>query len=447
MRHLKRKYNIVMISLCILGLFSLGGVLLLGSRLGSEEPKKTVSDRDTTAPVIKSDIKTMTIKPGEVLSIALLGLDIQDESEVEYVKFTRISSTKFHTDLPEEEAAKMKELYRKGIALEAEEFIFSDGGIYTITISARDAYYNTGTTTMTVKVEEPPVLEVLENFYVADVVEIDFSEYIKVWDYISEDMSTKEVAIDTEQLQLTKKGSYEIVFTATDEYGLTTSKTAMVHVSSQEDLQEAINTHMIDLEKDVVLGAINAYDSGYYTTDDVEYIKVAMQPCIVTIENDIQGCSGSGFIMEINDEFVTIATSEQVVKRDLTVDVSFFDTTVCSGAVVASSEERDIAFIRIPINGKNSNTSVTSDYVNKLRTVHIDKGYWNKLSENDKEMIVSKGAVSKNSGSAIFDGYGHLIGMVSGVTNLGEDSEMTTVSLEELLQYFEIVFKYKIHYQ
>lgn len=439
MKHLKRKYNIVMVSLCILGILSLGGVLLLVRSLHSGEPKEPITDRDTEAPVIKSDIKDMTIKPGEVLSIASLGLEIQDESEVEYVKFTRIASTKFYADLPEEEIEKMKELYRKGIALEAEEFIFSYGGIYTITISARDVFYNTSTTTLTLKVEEPPVLEVPENFYVADVVEIDFSKYIKVWDFISEDLSAKEVAIDTEQLQLTKKGSYEIIFTATDEYGLSTSKTAMVQVSSKEELQKAINTHAIDVEKSVVLGAINAYDSGCYGMEDAEFIKTSMRPCIVSVENDVQDSCGSGFIMEITEEFVTIATSAQVVKQDLTVDVSFLDTAICRGAVVGISEERDIAFIRIPIDGKNSSTSLSRDYVRKLRTVHMDKRYWESLSEQAQMDVISKGAVSDSSGSAIFDGYGRLMGMVS--------RERMAVPLDELLQYFEIVFKYKIHYQ
>jgi len=129
-----------------------------------------VNVTDTTAPVIKSDIKNMTIKPGEVLSISSLGLDIKDYSEVESVLFTEISSTKFYTGLPEEETVEMRELYRKGIALEAEEFLFSYGGIYTITISATDSFHNTSTTTLTLKVEQPPVLDVPENFYVADVV-------------------------------------------------------------------------------------------------------------------------------------------------------------------------------------------------------------------------------------------------------------------------------------
>jgi len=444
-----------------------------------------VNVTDTTAPVIKSDIKNMTIKPGEVLSISSLGLDIKDYSEVESVLFTEISSTKFYTGLPEEETVEMRELYRKGIALEAEEFLFSYGGIYTITISATDSFHNTSTTTLTLKVEQPPVLDVPENFYVADVVELDFADYIEVWDFISEDLGAQDVEVDTSQLELSKKGTYEITFTATDEYGLSTSKTAVVHVSSQEDLQEAINTHTVDVGKDIVIGAINAYDSGYYASENIEFIQNIMLPCIVNIENDVLDTFGSGFILEITEDFVTIATNEHVINGDLTVDVSFFDAAICSGAVVASNPQRDVAFIRIPIEGKNSNTSLTKDYVQKLRTVHIDKGYWDELSDDCgivigyncinnegkiwttqtgeilekvairdwnqykdvKETIISMEPISGTSGSAIFDGYGRLVGMVRGYTEYEGYTETVAVPLDELLQYFETVFKYKIHYQ
>lgn len=489
MKKISRKLKMVIMSLCVMSFLFLGGLVLLQSPLFQVSQKTEqmhyVNEKDSTAPVIKCDIKNLTIKPGEVLSISALGLDIQDESEVESVKFTKISSSKFYTGLPEEETIEMRELYRKGIALEAEEFLFSYGGIYTITISASDCFHNTSYTTLTLKVEQPPELEVPEHFYLADVIEVDFTEYIEAWDYISEDLSAKDVEIDTSQLQLNKKGDYEITFTATDEYGLSTSKTAMVHVFSQEKLQELINTHALDIQENVVIGAINKYDSGYYSTENIEFIQNIMLPCIVNIENDVLETSGSGFIMEITEEFVTIATNEHVVKRDLTVDISFFDATHCNGGVVASNAQRDIAFIRIPIDGKNSNTSLAKDYVEKLRTVHVNKGYWDELSDdcgitigyncinnegkiwtsqtgqivekeairdwNDykdvKETIISMEPLSGTSGSAIFDEQGRLVGMVRGYTDYEEYAETVAVPLDELLQYFETVFKYKIHYQ
>lgn len=452
---------------------------------GFQKYTSYVNVTDTTAPIIDCDVKNKTVEPGDIVSVHSLGLDIQDYSEIESILFTKISSNKFYTGLPEEATVDMREAYRKGLSMKGEEFQFAYGGIYTLTISVSDEFHNTSEITLTLKVEEPPVLEVPANFYVADTMEIDFTEYVEAWDFISEDLDAEDVKVDTTQLNLSKVGTYEIAFSATDDYGLKATKTANVHVSSQKALQELLNTHAVNLTSDVVIGAINPYDSGYYASENMEFIQNIMLPCIVHIENDALETFGSGFILEISDEFVTIATNEHVIKSDLTVDVTFFDAVTCNGAVVASNAERDIAFVRIPIDGKSSSTSLSSEYVQKLRTVHINKGYWDGLADDCEitigyncidsegklwattsgymvekeavrdwneykdvnETIISMKPIAGTSGSALFDGYGRLVGMIRGYTEYDGYTETVAVPLDELLKYFETVFKYKIHYQ
>ena len=56
-----------------------------------------VNVTDTTAPQISCDVKNKTIVPGDTLSVHSLGLNIQDYSEIESIKFTKISSSKFYT--------------------------------------------------------------------------------------------------------------------------------------------------------------------------------------------------------------------------------------------------------------------------------------------------------------------------------------------------------------
>ena len=444
-----------------------------------------VNVTDTTAPQVSCDIKNKTVVPGDTVSVHSLGLDIMDYSEIESIQFTKISSTKFYTGLPDDLTADMHEAYRKGLSMEAEEFQFAYGGIYTLTISVSDIFHNTSEIELHLKVEEAPVLEIPKDFYVADVKEIDFYQHISVWDFISDDMKVEDIEIDNSQLNLSKVGTYPVTFSATDEYGLTSTATTNVHVSSQKKLQELINTHSIDLATSVIIGAINPYDSGYYTTENIDYIQQAMLPCIVHIENDVADSFGSGFIIEINDEFVTIATNEHVITKDIASDITFFDGTECNGAVVAANAERDIAFIRIPIKSVSSSTALSADYVKTLRTVHINKGYWDSLSNNcnltigyvcidengeiwtrkngyllEKEVtrdwnqykdvnetIISMAPVAGTSGSAIFDGYGRLVGMVRGYTDYDTYRETVAVPLSEILSYFEIIFKYKIQYQ
>ena len=440
---------------------------------------------DTTAPTVKCEIKNITVIPGETLSVQKLGLKIQDFSEISSMKFSKIASTNFYTGLPDEDTVDMREAYRQGIPMEAEEFQFAFGGIYTMTISVSDAFYNTSEIDLTIKVESAPVLEIPKNFYVVKENEVIFREYINVWDFVTEDMSIEDIQIDSSQLNLSSTGTYPVVFSATDDYGLTATQTSAVHICTQNALQELINTHAIDFSTSVIIGAKNPYDSGYYTTEDIGFIQNKMLPSIIHITNDTLGSFGSGFIIEINEEFVTIATNEHVIRSDLTVDITFFDGTKCSGAVVAASKERDIAFVRIPIKDTNSASALSKEYVKTLRTVHINKSYWDGLSQNCNitigyncinsdgaiwqtatgkilekeatrdwnqyknvtETILSMTPVSGISGSALFDGYGHLIGMMRGYTEYDKYRETVAVPLSQLLEYFEIIFKYKIHYQ
>ncbi len=444
-----------------------------------------VNVTDTTPPVVKCDVKNKTVVPGDIVSIKSLGIHATDYSDIETIQFSKIASTKFDTGLPDEQTSEIRELYRKGIAIQGDKFQFAYGGIYTMTISVTDEFYNTTNIELVITVETPPVLEVPNNFYVADTPQIDFTDYINAWDFIEGDLDVSDIEIDTSKLNLSTSGTYPVTFTITDEYGLTSTKISKVHVSTQDALQALLNQHNVDLASDVVIGVKNAYDIGYYKEDNIALMQKVMLPCIVHIKNDALDSFGSGFIIEITDEFVTLVTNEHVIKKDLIVDVTFFDGKSYSGSVVASNGERDIAFIRIPIDGSDTSSSISSSYVQKLRTVHINKSYWDSLADDCKltigyncidengeiwnnnvgyivekeairdwneykdvnETIISFKPVSGTSGSALFDGHGQLVGMMRGYTEYKGYTETVAVPLSEILSYFELIFKYKIHYQ
>jgi len=444
-----------------------------------------VNVTDTMAPVITSDVKSITITPDKVLSAKNLDLDIQDASEIQSIAFTKITSNKFYTGLPEEQAADMIHAYKNGIEMWAEDFQFSFGGVYVMTIRVTDLYRNSSEINIEVTVDTPPVIEAPTDIYVVTEGDIDYHNYITVWDIIEEDLSSEDATIDSSQVNMATPGVYPVSYTAIDEYGLRSTASSIVHVHTAAELQELINTHVINVEEHVIIGAKNPYDAGYYTKEDITYIQNKMLPTFVHIQNDKEDTFGSGFIIDIDDEFVTIATNEHVITNDLSVEVTFYDGTYRYGAVVASNPEDDIAFIRLPILDSGSDTSLTLDYVKKLRTVHINSNYWDTLINNcqiaicyacidingqvwnrgsgiilEKEAtrnwndytdlnqtIVSFPPVGGSSGSAIFDGYGRLIAMMRGYTDYSTYSETIAVPLCEILDYYEYVFKTRVEYQ
>lgn len=444
-----------------------------------------VNVTDTLPPVVTCDVKNKTITPGETVSVGMLGLNIQDHSDIDSIAFTKISSSHFYTGLPEEDIVEMKEAYLKGLSMWAEEFQFSYGGVYTLTIRVTDVFHNYSEITLNLTVEQPPVVTAPNHIYVAKNQKVDFSSYVDAWDFIDEDFDADDLVIDTSEINITASGDYRVYYTATDSYGLSVTAYSIVHVSTPETIQELINTHVIRTNKDVVVGALNPYDIGYYTDQDMSYIQEVMLPTIVYIENDKLDTFGSGFIIEINDSYVTIATNEHVITSDLIVDVTFFDANTCTGSVVASNAREDIAFIRIPISDEDSNSSLSTEYIKNLRTVHIDKAYWDSLSneanvafcytcidangnvwtsntgtvlektalrnwneyKDVSETILSTTPVAGTSGSALFDKEGRLIGMIRGYTDYISYSETVAIPLDRILKYFETIFKYKIQYQ
>ncbi len=373
------------------------------SNLSSINEVSTETKPDTTPPVITCDIKSKTIVAGNTISIEKLGLRVIDTSKIDSILFTKIASDNFYPGPSNEKTEGMKKAYAEGIEVSGEEFQFTYGGIYELTITATDIYANSSDFTFTLKVETPPIIEAPTDFYVALDTTIPYEDYVKVWDLIEEDFCFEHITLDTSNINIGKVGNYTVTFSGTDKYGLSSSYTSFVHVLSKDDLQELINTQKINATDHAIVGAYNKYDIGIYQDDAL--LQEAILPALVQISNDRNDTVGDGFIIKIDDEFVTIATNETVVSDNLTVNISFFDGISCNASVVFTNTEYNLAFIQIPIDGASDTSSVPSDYISTLRTVHLDETQWNKHS------------VTKN------------------------------VSLKQLLRHYELVFKHKLQYK
>lgn len=456
---------------------------------GFEKITQYVKVVDTTAPQLDCNVKNITVKKGEYITVNTIGMDASDNTGIDRLLFQHIIADKIHVEGEPADAEYTEALFLKGRDIWTESYTFEHGGLYTLTVAAMDAYNNTTRLSVNVVVEEPPILEVEPDIYLAIGKTIDFANYITAWDFLDADYSPKDVQIDTTSVDITKTGVYPVLYTAKDDYGLASYATTNVHVYSSSALQELVNTHEINMQDHLIIGAPNVYDSGYYEEDNPEFIQDVMLPAVVHIENSVYENYGSGYIIKIDEEFVTIATNDHVINDDLIPDIYFHDGTTCTAVVVASDPREDIAFVRIPINDSGSKSSITPEFANTLRTVHINEQYWESLEneseisicytcvdangliweemvgymvyketlrtwnqyENVNECIISMPPVPGTSGSAIFDGHGHLIAMVRGYTtyDMGSYSYVETVAvpLSEILDFYEMTFHAKLQYQ
>ena len=451
-----------------------------------------VTVSDTEAPELSCDIQTKTVLPGENITIDKLGVRTQDHSEIKYVGFTKIQSDHFYTGLSDYEMlTDMYASYREGISFYSKEFQFAYGGTYTLTIEACDLYDNKNSVDLTIIVEEPPVIEAPADFYIAVGSELDYETYIDAWDLIDEKFNYEDIEIDSSSVSLATAGEYPVYFAATDDYGLSSTAVSRVHVLQKDDLQNLINTHQINIDEHAIVGAYNAYDLGYFEDCTLDnhgnkstYYAVAQS--IVRVSNLRDETFGNGFIVKIDDDMVTICTCAHVTEDCVTPKITFRDGTVRFGAVVGQDPSSDVAFICIPIDGNSEKSSLSSDYVKNLRTIHIDETYWKALAddadirlgyvcldknghfrytangrlikkdvkknwnnyENVHQMLVDMEAQPGSSGSAIFDESGRLLGMIRGHSKHKDGTvEKVGVPLSEILRQYELIFKKKLQYK
>ena len=368
----------------------------------------------------------------------------------------------------------------------AEQWIaIYENGKYRIAIAASDIYGNETEALITVIVDTPPEIHNTKEFYIAEGYTVDYTKDILVKD--EADGYITDYIIDDSAVNLTEAGTYEVVYTATDSYGFTTSVNVPVYVDTRLEIQELINTHQIDRYSQHIAGAYNLYDFGVYAEDNVDFICEALEPAIVVIH---QGDSrGSGFIVEINDEEMIICTNLHVTDNAESLLVFCHDGICFLGETVGSMEGIDVSFVTVKRDRDNEL------YMNDLMTVHIDKGYVDSIT-NPKSVEVGfrtlneDGTVWKDksgyiveinqsfkypdvtgidkkyiknlkyvtqvtaqlfagcSGSAIFDGHGNLIGMATmHITPWGGKTEYYAMTLDDILAGFEQVFGRQLNYQ
>lgn len=261
-------------------------------------------------------------------------------------------------------------------------------GSQTFFVLAEDAYGNITRVPVTVVVDTPPEFGYLEPYHIAAGSEEDYMAQVYAYDEVDGDV-TGSIQMDLSGLNTEKAGEYQVQYLVTDAYGLSVSAQRTVWVYDPLDLQDKINRHELNRLEDHITGAPNLYDSGYYEGQSLEKTLELIEPCFVRIRKDYKGGKyiyGSGYIVKITDEDIILCTNDHVVEDNKTMDVYFHDGTKVVGTVIGSMSKKlgedDIAFIKV------SRAKIKDSLMDTLKTIHIDKAYWDQLPDRPEGILV-----------------------------------------------------------
>lgn len=318
---------------------------------------------------------------------------------------------------------------------------FEDTGDYTCIVAAVDSSGNRSLASVSVTVDTAPVISGIQDFYIALGSQVNYLERVTATDERDGDL-TRRITVDDGAVELEKEGIYTLTYRVVDDLGLDTESRAQVTVLTAQELQELIGARQVDRHEDRVIGALNLYDGGVNDQDNIEDTLEYMRPAFVQLyyKKGSGYSAGSGYIVEITEDTVYICSNRHVVEAHDRWDVYFFDGTRVTGLPVGTSKEYDVGVVTV------KKADLPETLIDKLMTVHIDRGYWDDLDDQridvglervDREggvLRVSTGTLVKvkqhfmwydqkdhtevtlvlehgDSGSAILDGYGNLIGM------------------------------------
>lgn len=413
-----------------------------------------VSVVDTTAPTLSLLSGNVYLKEGEMYPVSYFveeSFDLGGE----------VSVTVSDIVMPD---------YKRG-------YVFSEkSGQYTLSFYAKDVSGNEAVYTLLVTVDTPPTITGMKEYYVVPGTTLNYLEFIEASDIVDGDV-TANVYTNAENVDLSKVGEYELIYICEDSYGLSSEETVCVNVLESLDIQNLINIHEINRFDEIIVGAYNLYDIGCYEDKTMKEMLEIMYPTIVRITTTVPSY-GSGFIVEITDEEIIIATNQHVVRKFETVNAFFFDGTKATATIVGTAYDYDLGFVSV------KREDISQELLDKLYTVHINKGYWDTLeNEADLELgvrcIYESGKVWREktgklvykqgttdlmwrsipkvtritaglfhgaSGSNVFDIHGNVIGVATYIITGAGRFESYCVPLDTLCEQYENIFGRKLYY-
>ncbi len=221
-------------------------------------------------------------------------------------------------------------------------------------------------------------------------------------------------------------------------------------------------------EQDIYEGmlALDMLVSPVLEEADLPQVRENIKNCVVRI--DMGNAYGSGIIWKLTPDKVVIATNRHVLDywRDLDGYVYFPQGYYVDACILGVSGRQDVGFLAI------DNSQFTYQELESLRNVSTDVLAYEKLAQGaemlcagsgpqEGEMLFYEGTVEDTgryiadldaymlyghgyartgmSGGGIFDGYGNLIGMITGGTLR---NEIAGVPLNDIVEAYEEIGEY-----
>ena len=313
-------------------------------------------------------------------------------------------------------------------------------GTYCAWVIARDTSGNSSGCMVYYIVDLPPEIEGPNDYYVAYGENI--LDHVRVTDLMDGDLSDK-VTISEDLSEINERTDTTVTLSVTDSCGFETTRDIRVHMAEPETIQELIGSGRISRSTDVIIGAINVYDTGLLNNRCIEQTMINLIPTVTDIRiNEKNGSitTGSGYIIEISDSSIYVVTNKHVVKANTECDVTFYTGDCVTGKVIGVDDDYDIAVVKVSLK------DLPDSFEDIISTVHIDMTYWETLDDEKIELGIEKmesdGTISHytygtlikreqyfpffaphtetemsvnlksgDSGSAVFDKQGRLIGM------------------------------------
>lgn len=323
---------------------------------------------------------------------------------------------------------------------------YHNTGTFVCIVVAEDTSGNSASVSVPVTVGEAPVISGVRDIYVTLGSQVDYLEEVTARDGADGNL-TGRITVDDGEVELTREGTYKLTYRVENDLGIDTVSCVDVTVASAEELQKLIGSRKVNRTSDKIIGAINPYDAGVSDHDSISDTLEYMRPALVQLYHaEGRGyTAGSGYIMEITEDTIYICSNRHVVEAYDSWDVYFFDGTRIRGRTLGYSDRFDVGVATVSV------SDVPEELMEQLMTIHIDMEYWSGLDDQRIDvglervdrtggiMHTSTGIMLKvkqyfgwydrenqtevtlvlehgDSGSAVMDGYGNLIGMAFAYT-------------------------------